>query len=384
MEAFRSLTLGDLPPVGNSISLSTTKIPPPSIPNYDAYWLDTGTSALALALLDAKKHRPDIDKPEVILPAYCCPDLVAAAEHAGVSPVVIDISPSDVAYSPEALTQCIGPNTIAIIAMTFLGIRENWPSLLPFLRSHYPLIKIIEDNAQWFPDLAGDDKFDADYLVFSFGRGKPLSLLGGGALFSKLPLKITPQTKPSAVIPAARKLQYLAYNHLLNPRAYWFLNHNPIFTLGQTIYHPLAEIRPLDNFSLQLLGNNFTVYQQRSRSLEKSYALALEAAGIKSEYLQIGTARQQRLLRFPLLCSNLQQRDTLLRQLNLLGLGASPMYKLPLEKIPQVWNKIQRSSAIPNATNFADRLLTLPIHEGVKEQHVQRIIETLARYWSQT
>lgn len=380
METFSALIYGDLPPVGNAISLSRIAASPPSISGYSVCWLDSGTSALALALLDIKKQRPEINRPEVILPAYCCPDLVAAAEFAGILPLVVDISPQDIAFSSDTLSKAIGPNTIALVGMTFLGIRENWPTLLPFLRYNFPTLKIIEDNAQWFPDLLGNEEFEADYLIFSFGRGKPLSLLGGGAVFSKQPIECTAIKKPSKPNRATRTAKFLTYNWLLNPHAYCLLNHNPFITLGQTTYHQLSEIRHLDNFTLELLSSNFIRYQQRSRHLERSYLFAIEEADFKSEYLPIGTSRQYRLLRYPVLCQDTHQRDNLIYQLNRQGLGASAMYKHSLANIAGVADKIHISTPSTNAEDFAGRLLTLPLHEGVKDHHIHRITTTMKQF----
>ena len=41
---------------------------------------------------------------------------------------------------------------------------------------------LIEDSAQAFPRDGGGDFWQGDLVVLSFGRGKPVSLLGGGAV----------------------------------------------------------------------------------------------------------------------------------------------------------------------------------------------------------
>ncbi len=379
MEALRSLIAGDLPPVGHPVILQGAA-PPPTLPGYCPTWVDSGTSALALALLDTKAKRPDLKAPEVIIPAYCCPDLVAAAEFAGVIPVVVDVSPGDTAFNLHSLSAAITPQTLALVAMTFLGIRENWPQLLPFMREQHPRVALIEDNAQWFPDLTGGEDFGADYLVFSFGRGKPLSLLGGGALFSREQLSAPAL---GAIGPAVSdrfdELKCRAYNLLLQPNCYWFLNHNPLLHLGQTRFHELNSLHSLDSRRQSLLGSNFVAYRQRSRHLEVQYQQLLQAAGFQSSYLGLHTPRQGRLLRYPLLCANQPQRDALLHALNAQGLGASPLYQLPLAMLDGVASKIRQFNPPVHATDFAQRLITLPLHAGVREQHLSKIARVFSK-----
>ena len=372
MEAFRSLISGDLPPVGNPIITRGTSSPAPELPGYSATWLDSGTSALGLALFDAKARRPDITQPEVIIPGYCCPDLVAAAIFAGVTPVVVDIAYGDTAFDRESLANALSNKTLALIGMTFLGIRENWTQLLGFLQTCHPDIFIIEDNAQWCPDNNSQDVFSADYVIFSFGRGKPLSLLGGGLLCHKDALnKASLQLIQAASESPLQPIKFHAYNFLLQPNFYWFLNHNPLFTLGKTQYHPLTRIAALDKLRGSLLGSNFLVYCQRDCQLENQYGLLLGELGFNYPALQ--SNRRRRLLRYPVLCPDNVTRDKLLRALTLEGLGASSLYQRPLIDLPGLPPGIRYMGQNPNAGDFAQRLLTLPLHTGVKSKHLAKI-----------
>lgn len=56
----------------------------------DYILVNSGTAALSLSLIVAKTT--NAEKNEVILPAYGCPDLVAAIEYAGLIPVIVDIT----------------------------------------------------------------------------------------------------------------------------------------------------------------------------------------------------------------------------------------------------------------------------------------------------
>ena len=373
METLRALVRGDLSPAGNKISLErqlTTFAY--SIEGYNATWVDSGTSALALALLDAKAKAPHVKFPQVIVPGYCCPDLIAAAVYAGVKPVVVDICVNDASYDLEALQAAIGDeNIIAIVAINFLGIKERFSEIKLLLQNKS--IKIIEDNAQWFPASKDEHKFLGDYLLFSFGRGKPLSLLGGGVLFAKEALvvaqTISDQPNPRSFI---QNLKIHLYNFLLNPHLYCYLNRAPFLHLGETHYHQHHEILGVGDLQKEIFLANLERYEQRANKVEQSYEKLFEVHDLQC-LNSIHSERRMRLLRYPLLCKTAGQRDKLLAEFSAQGLGVSPLYQHALVEIPQILPLVEVYGVLKNSSQFASRFLTLPTHEQVTARHFSRI-----------
>lgn len=380
METFRAIIRGDLPPVGQPIVTGKTSPQPIVIPGYHASWLDSGTSALALALLLARAENP-ISAPEVIVPAYGCPDIVAACIYAGCTAKLVDIRSCAWGYDLDQLRQALSPNTLAVIGVNFLGIREDWPGILEVLKTWDAPVNTIEDNAQWFPDDTAAETFYSDQIIFSFGKGKPVSLLGGGALFSRTPCSITDAIQAKTVPPAlVLKTQYAIFNQLLRPSIYWFLNHNPIFKPGATAYHPLKAIRGMDDLRLSLLPNNYHRYAHRTDVIAAAiYATLCDLGMSDNLYAQLNTLNRK-MLRFPLLCNNNEQRDTLLNALNSQGLGATAMYQKALADLDCPAALIDARQAQNNARDFACRLLTLPCHSGVTHQHFAKITDTLTTH----
>ena len=369
---------GDLPPVDNTISLRTT---PENrleslLPEHQ-YWVDSGTSALALALLDAKQQFPHIKKPRAIIPGYCCPDLVAACVYAGVEPVAIDIEKNDPAYQLELLRTHIDERVVAIIAINFLGVRERLMQLRELIDNLGLQTRLIEDNAQWFPGSPEEMHFDADYTVFSFGRGKPLSLLGGGLLLAKTPLadSVVQIIKLSVSRPWLLALKMRAYNLLLIPQLYLFLNRNPFIHLGETKYSPLEAIALLDDFRRSLLAENFNLYAQRSSNLQQQYDQAT-ASGLQ-QLEAINSVRCGRLLRYPLLCVDAATRDQLLESMRANGLGATAMYQLAIDQINGVGDLVTVPAPLVNANAFANRFMTLPVYSGMAVSVQKKILSLL-------
>lgn len=378
METFGSLMRGDLPPVGRPIVfLQNGK--ETQLPIYEPYyscWVDSGTSALALAFLCARSLRNEIVSPEIILPGYCCPDLVAAAHYAGLSPVIIDISVDDPALNQAILRSAISEKTIAVVAVNFLGVAENLEALLG-IKAEYPHLFIIEDNAQWFPNSdAGElGLLQGDFVIFSFGRGKPVSLLGGGLLLSKYELSesfLRENIKASHRSESLLEAKYFAYNHLLKPFFYQFISRNPFISLGQTRYSSLDEIVGLDAKRSAFLAPNLRAYNQFNVSNEVQYDVILNSVGFKNMFNPLNTHRRRRLLRYPVLFESIEQKERVLARLIKLGLGATEMYRVALFDIEGVKN-ISLFDRLENAVSFASRFITLPTHTGVSAKHIELI-----------
>ncbi|HCS64608.1 MAG TPA: hypothetical protein DIW64_11315 [Cellvibrio sp.] len=370
---------GDLPPVGHTISLQVcAENPLRDFFGINQYWVDSGTSALALALLDAKAQFPHVHQPRAIIPGYCCPDLVAACVYAGIEPVAVDISVNDPAYDCAQLRAQLDDRVVAIIAVNFLGVAEQLAELRGLIASLGLRTRLIEDNAQWFPTQKNEAIFESDYVVFSFGRGKPLSLLGGGLLLAAAPLSshVQQQIAPSPSVSALLPLKIRAYNWLLQPQLYLLLNRNPLLHLGQTKYVALEKIAALDHFRVSLLSENFHRYTKRSTDIVDVYTAAVAVNGLQ-RMASLESARARRLLRYPLLCASAAGRDKLLARLQKEGLGATPMYPAAIDAISGVEGRVSVPAALDNARHFAQCFISLPTHAGVTAYYREKIVALL-------
>ncbi len=70
----------------------------------------------------ARAHRPEVDRPEMVLPITAHPSFHKAAHFLGVKPVVVGINPETFQVEPEAMRAAITPNTILLVASA-----PNWP-----------------------------------------------------------------------------------------------------------------------------------------------------------------------------------------------------------------------------------------------------------------
>lgn len=368
----RGIIHGDLPPVGEKIRWRGKPQPLPEYQGFDAYWVDSGTSALALTIIAAKQSRPEIDKPQVILPAYGCPDLVAAAVYAKVQPVLVDIQADDPGYDLEQLQSAINNNTIAVVAVNFLGISDRLQEIKKLLPNNTYL---IEDNAQCYAALAEPENILGDFAITSFGRGKPVSLLGGGLALIRKPLNYSNNDKTSTNLnqhiakpkkPKLLKLKIALYNALLTPQLYLWVNRCPLITLGETHYHPLHSITQMDSLRAALLSSNIEQYTHQQPYRKQEH----DAEGNKEHILDLANTLKERttkLLRHPMLVNTPNSREMLIKKSKELGLGCSTMYQTALINITSIKALVTLHSS-NNAQVFAGKLITLPCKQTPHHQ----------------
>jgi dTDP-4-amino-4,6-dideoxygalactose transaminase len=375
MATLSTLMKGDLPPVGNPISTVVEAGELLIFAGYTAVPVASGTMSLALAMLIIKHRCQHVARPEVILPAYGCPDLVAAAVYAGLKPILVDVEENFHGLNLNNLADTITENTVAVIAVNFLGVPDRLPQIRGVLKSR-PDIFLIEDNAQCFPELTTDEQLTGDFVCLSFGRGKPVSLLGGGALLVRDSLsasdRVNQYISPSKSGKVSLSLKIRAYNKLLTPWLYQFISRNPLVNLGSTRYEPLFGIYAMDEFRVSLLPANIAKHKDRDRIAQGvifDIVSSTEKYGLV-DFANGGSSNASRLLRYPVLCPDKETRDYLVRLLLSYGLGASSMYGLPLVEMPVVSRLVSRRGSLDCAKDFADRLMTLPVHEGVNNNHL--------------
>ena len=369
---------GRIPPVGDPITIKTSNEVPIFPGALKTYFLNSGTAALAAGLQIAQQHC-QAKKPEVVIPAYCCPDLLSAILYNDMKPVLVDFIPDKPYMDLNGIEEALNENTVAVIAVNFLGIPERFREIKQLLQDMPTLL--IEDSCQWFPE--SDEAFashEGDLVVYSFGKGKPVCVLGGGALSvvdaayqNYAPTgDITPDYKKTSIAKAMlNRVKYLAYNLVLTPYAYWLLEVMPFIKLGETRFHPLKSITAMPTDKLIFLKHNIERYEQRYRNRDSAWQHVTKNPSKNSVAIlhnQCPTYKKQQLLRLPLLCDDPYLRNEFYALSENRGFGGSKLYADILPKILDMPCSLIADSAIVNAVDFSKRLLTLPTHSNADEK----------------
>lgn len=371
-----------LRPVGNFFDYVPRPLENSTFAPFQLTGYQSGTAALAASILLAKSQHPDIVEPEVIIPAYTCPDILSACQFAGVKVRIVDLEESRPWMDPERLQELVTARTIAVIAINFLGIPER----IELIRSKIgnEKIVIIEDSAQGFPIIDFDNYWKGDLVVLSFGRGKPLSLFGGGAILTRendsLP-QLTKISRPDSSNQERNKykLKLSIFKLLSTPFLYYWLTKVPFLKIGKTEFKPLHELTYLPEFIEDRLESSIL---QFNKIMKAQKEITAKYQTINSELVFDITRNIQlpdlAMLRYPILIRDAKKKEHYLKKLEQEGLGASSMYQKVLSEIENIPKEIILGEIIiPNARKFASQLITLPCHGDVKKQHVDAIISVL-------
>jgi dTDP-4-amino-4,6-dideoxygalactose transaminase len=367
-----------LPPAGEPISLAVGRRPVESagylFDSFSARFYGSGTQALAAAVLATLESKPT-QNPEVLIPAYTCPAVVSAVLYAGAKPRLVDFEQDRPWMNLAQLESMISKRTVAIIAVHLFGIPERLSRIREIARSAG--LVVIEDSAQRIPE-PDEDCFYGDFVVLSFGRGKPLSLLCGGAVLvsDKKRMACLPDPNPATAGTVGRiwlHVKLSLYNRFLSPRLYWLPASIPFLQLGETRFIPLDYIRGMDQRLLDRLPLALVEHRQRSETIQQKITHMLSQLGSVDMVdlpATCGQGRSPHLSRYPVLVLPVGLRDRVFKKLDRAGLGPSKMYPASLPQIQGLSEILGTQGPFPSTERFSRTILTLPTHSGVTSEHV--------------
>ncbi len=325
---------------------------------------DSGTSAL-LALLRAYGVRKG---DRVGIPAYTCEKIVRVLLDYGCDVRLFDVDDS-YNLSIENINR-----VDVIVAIHMFGNPCDVEGLSDYARL------VLEDSAQCI-----GARFDrrpvgslGDSAFFSFGKGKPITAMGGGAL-------VTSDEKVAGRLSGfdggtSRLLDSLLY-WLITKRWLYGLIHKKIKSMRRERWDDLknrfelkiksmsgfqvglgtVQIKKLEEFN-DARRKNSTLLWKNFRNLE---GLELPKVHPKAEPV---------FLRFPIRIVDLKLGYEVERALLSRGIETTRPYNY----IPQFF-KIH--GEYPNAKRLVEETLTLPVHPGVGERDLNVMVETVRRFF---
>ena len=330
---------------------------------------DSGTSALVLALRLAMPRGG-----AVALPAWGCPDLVAAAVRADARVRLYDLDPCTLTPDLVSLEAALSRGADAVVVVHYFGYPADVPAVAALAERHGAVV--IEDAAQG----AGGELHGrtlgalAPLSVVSFGRGKGLSGGGGGALLARGPWR-------DAVESLALRRGGRGVRELVSSAAIWLLGRPacymlpaslPWLRLGETRYRAAGEPRGPSAAACALVAS----------------ALELEAADVAGRRERAarlsGTVRAGLIAVAPIGGAapgylRLAVRDVESRRAPAPALGVVRGYPAPLASLPELAAvRLAGDGEMPGADELSRTLLTLPTHAGVTDADARRIERCLA------
>lgn len=351
----------------------------------------SGTAALVVALTTFK--RASIRR-SVIIPAYTCPLVALAVLHCGLNPVLCDLRANSFELSSRALEAACTSDTLAIIPTHLGGRVADLDPVMEIARRRGALV--IEDAAQSFGAARGGDYAGTigDAGFFSLAVGKGLTIYEGGVLFARDARLRQAFRKTSAALALYRRsweirrsFELIAYAALYRPAGLRLAYGAPLRRALQkgdqiaAVGDDFSSVIPLHRVGAfrRGIGANAAMRLHSFLDTISDQATARKKAlGAISGLTVIDDADGGHgtwpflmvLMRTAKAC------DMAMARLWTGGLGVSRLFIHALPDYPYLAEQLGACD-VPNARDFASRMLTISNSPWLRDADFQRIASVL-------
>ncbi|RZO85101.1 MAG: hypothetical protein EVA65_08875 [Oceanococcus sp.] len=309
----------------------------------------------------------------VAIPAYTCARVPAAVESAGWSTYLVDIDLATGGFSLESLHTALNMGCKAILLTHLFGRGTNEAEVIALAREFDA--PVIEDSALYIHPGAN---VKSTLKIYSFGRGKPLSLGGGGALtwrnpaFADLLEELTQtltENQPWGI------LDLLRASIRDSNFALWLARHKqrPRSTYSATL--PAYSYRPISPRNQRYLAWTLSrqhLEEQDAQNLSRKPLDQLTKLLKESQVEIIGEPgfRIPAGAYVPALAMRSTQRDQLVKRLRKVGMDVPLYWQSSL-------SRLAKSGASPGANTLADEIFFLPTYRTYHPDEIQRLMSAL-------
>ncbi len=316
----------------------------------------------------------------VLVPAYTCYTVASAIVRAGLTIYPTDLHVETLDFNYRNQAQPPPDDVFAVLSPGLFGLPADLTRLGDVCRAHR--LFYIEDAAQTLGATVDGRPAGSfgDLSLFSFGRGKPLGAIGGGAVAARGAALAELLDRARIESPAGNRwrstLTSLAGGAATNPIVFAWLRLLPFVSIGRSVFDPDFGIGGLDPPRARLILDGLArlagAVERRQHVASMIESRLADIRGIILPRARAGIVSAA--LRFPVIFEDSADRDAALFRLTGRGLGASPMYPKPVCRIDKARPHVRMDlGPFPGAEKIARGLVTLPTHDAVRERDVEDI-----------
>jgi len=303
--------------------------------------VNSGTAALHLALMAHSIGQGD----EVITSPFTFVASANAALFVGARPVFVDIEPATYCLDPAKVEAAITPKTRAIMPIDLYGQPAAMDDLRQIAERHRLLL--IEDACQAHGATIGGRKAGALGVTatFSFYPTKNMTTAEGGMV-------TTPYAEVAAKVGMLRQHGATErYHHLA--LGFNFRMTEIAAAIGR------AQLKKLDAWN-EIRRRNASFLDEGLAGVPR-IRTPRERPGCRHVYHQ-----------YTVLVEG--DRDAIQARLKELGVGTAVHYAVPVHRQPLYVELGYGSVSTPVAEHAANHVLSLPVHPGLTESDLERIV----------
>jgi dTDP-4-amino-4,6-dideoxygalactose transaminase len=279
---------------------------------------------------------------------------------------------------PNALAQMPLERAAALVVSNLFGVPEPVARLREITNPRG--VALVDDAAQSLGARSTEGPVGSrgEVGILSFGRGKPLSALGGGALaWAGADGPADPPASDAR--PCSAAVRAAAFNLALLPAVFRWLAAIPALGIGETLYDPNFERGGIDGASLCLVAAVLPEFETANRARARRAATLARRITAETNFSPL-LADDGDIAVYPrlgVLAPSASARNDALRALA--PLGATRMYPGPLECVKALQPHRVGRSETPGARQFANRLLTLPTGKTLLGERLEFALRTLRK-----
>jgi len=320
----------------------------------------SGTDALFIALRAMGIGPGD----EVITSPFTFIATIEAIQHAGATPILVDIDPQTFNLHPDHLEAALTPRTKAILPVHLYGQVAPMGEILAFAQKHG--LKVLEDAAQ-----AIGARYCATGCKHPLGHAcncphPQAGTLGDAGAFSLYPTKNLGAYGDAGFI-ATTSEQIAEESRLLAAHGSRMRYHH-VRPAGYT-----SRLDALQAAILRAKLPHLEAWNARRRQTAHHYNQGMNnGVQIPCEMPYALHIYHQYTVRHP-------ERDRLAAHLKGSGIGSSIHYPVPAHLQP-AYRHLAPEGSLPAAEAAARKVLSLPMHPFLEEAQIEAVIQAVQRY----
>ncbi len=311
----------------------------------------------------------------VAMAEFTCPEIAAAAVRAGLRILVAPVNAQTMNGRWAALSEA--PN--AIILSNLYGLAEELPSVAGAI--------IIDDACQSVMTRTADGIIGnrgGHFGILSFGRGKAICGIGGGAIIDPqgaLAGLVETKPAPNIVESCLGMLRHCASAVAEYPYLYSIPASLPFLGLGETHYNPNFPIRELGRLpafvalaQLSYLSTLLSVFRTNSERWQRLLAGLPIAQPFVTHSINSGTIPT----RYPVILPSVTARRQALKDLSRFGVSQSYAGTLfDFAELRPSLSSAGLTEASDDGRKLANQLITLPVHRYVTDYDAEMVAQRL-------
>lgn len=336
-------------------------------------WLEQRTGSAKVLLTTSCTHALEMAAmlsgiqpgDEVIMPSYTFVSTADAFVLRGAKVVFTDIRPDTMNIDERLIEQAITPRTVAIVVVHYAGVACEMDTIMDIAHRHHLLV--IEDAAQGMMSTYKGQALGTigDFGCYSFHETKNYSMGEGGALLIRDPNKIL-----QAEIIREKGTNRSQFFRGEVDKYSWQEAGSSYLPSELNAAYLWAQLEEADAVNERRL-EAWNQYYEELKPLE-------DAGKIELEKIPEGCIHNAHM--FYVKVKDLKQRTDVLAYLKRQGIHAVFHY-IPLHSAAAGKKYGYFYGEDVYTTRESDRLLRLPMYDGLTSEEIHYITQTMKNYW---